>query len=259
MPEVSVIVPVFNARDFISECLDSLLHQTQDDIEIILVDDHGTDDTFDIARNVAAEYIGPKKFVFTRTPENSGPGAARNVGINIAEGGYLAFVDADDTVSPDFCEKLLEAAKGADADMACCDISIGGKIHRNPDTSDKRFFLTHFISYFTTFIYRRQMLQKYGISFPKTGSAEDTCFLTCSLLAADGIAQVHDVLYFYRSNPDSVTSAKNRGRAAQRLESFRHLRRFAAEHGFRSQYRNELSFIALKKGWALAIKDLIFG
>lgn len=259
MPEISVIVPVFNARDFIAECLNSLLNQTFDDIEIILVDDHGQDESMVIARKMAAEYSGPKKFVFTRTPENSGPGAARNAGINIAEGEYVAFVDADDTVSPDFCEKLLEVAKGAGADMACCDIAIGSKALRNADTADKRFFLRHFVSYFTTFIYRRQMLLKYGITFPGTKSAEDTCFLTCSLLPANRIAQIHDVMYFYRSNPDSVTRVRNRGRASQRLESFRHLRRFATRHGFASTYRKEMMLISLKKGYAMALKDLIFG
>jgi len=179
--------------------------------------------------------------------------------MDTASGRYVAFVDADDTVSPDFCEKLLRKAEESEADLVCCDISINGNIHRNPDTSDKGYFLRHFVSYFTTFIYRREMLLEYGITFPETGSAEDTCFLTCCLLSSQRIAQIHEPLYQYIQNDGSVSRKKNRGRARQRLASFRHLLSFARKYDFFRKWRPEILLIVLKKGYALSLKDLITG
>jgi len=259
MPEISVIIPVFNARRYLDRCIDSLLAQTTDDLELIFVDDHGSDGSMDIAVRRKSEYTGGKTFVFTRPPRNSGPGGARNEGLRTARGRYVLFVDADDTVSPDFCGKLLRAAADSGADLACCDISVGEEIHRNPDVSDRRYFLRHFVSYFTTFIYRREMLLEYGITFPETGSAEDTCFLTCCLLASKRTVQIHEVLYRYIVNDESVSRRRNRGRARQRLASFRHLLSFARRYDFFRKWRPEILLIVLKKGYALSLKDLILG
>jgi len=259
MPELSVIIPVFNARNYLDRCIDSLLAQTTDDLELIFVDDHGSDGAMSIAVRRASEYTGKKSILFTGTPSNGGPGAARNEGLKLASGRYVAFVDADDTVSADFCEKLLRKAEESGADMVCCDISTGGVIHRNPDISDKGYFLRHFVSYFTTFIYRREMLSEYGITFPVTGSAEDTCFLTCCLLSSGRLAQIHEPLYQYIQHDGSMSRKKNRGRARQRIASFRQLVSFTRLHGFWELWYREILLIVLKKGAALSLKDLIFG
>ena len=98
MIKVSVIVPVFNARDYIIPCVESLVNQTLDDIEIIFVDDHGTDGSIIAVVQFLEGYAGRKQVRFVETPVNSGPGVARNVGIEAATGEYLAFVDCDDWV-----------------------------------------------------------------------------------------------------------------------------------------------------------------
>lgn len=259
MPKVSVIVPVYNAGKYILSCLLSLSAQTLDDIEIILVDDHGTDDSMGKVGGFISSYSGGKSFIMGETPCNSGPGAARNIGIGMAKGEYLAFVDSDDFIDATFCETLYNLAKEKDADLVCCDIAIGDDVRRNADVSDKRYFLRHFVSFFTTFLYRKSMLAENGIAFPAGSSAEDTCFLSCCVLAAGRMAQVHDALYHYVQHSGSVSKRKKRGRAFARLESIRSIKRFAKEKGYYQDYRCIVDFLVLKKGYCMAAKDLLLG
>ena len=259
MPGVSVIIPVYNSAQHITACIDSLLEQTMDSLELVFIDDHGQDNAMEIARQCLQDYVGPKTFRFVQTPFNSGPGVARNAGIQASSGDYLCFVDSDDTVTPDFCEALYAAATQGQAEMCCCDIIIGRKIHENPSPSDKRHFLLHFVSYFTTFLYKRTLLIENNILFPSTKSAEDTCFLTTCLLAANHIVGIRGAKYIYRINPDSVSRKRSRQRALQRLSSFRYLLRFAWRHGLLCPYSLELAILFLKKGLAMSLKDLIVG
>ena len=99
MCKVSVIVPVYNKEPYLRACLDSLAAQTLDDVEIIVVDDGSTDGSLAIAREY--EHLESPRFrVFSI--ENRGVSHARNYGAKIAGGGYLAFVDGDDEVEPDY-------------------------------------------------------------------------------------------------------------------------------------------------------------
>lgn len=259
MLKVSVIVPVYNAGGYIIPCIESLVSQTLDDIEIIFVDDHGQDDSISKIQAFASNYKGPKSFVFTSTIQNSGPGEARNAGIKCAKGEYIAFVDSDDTVDPDFCRILYQMAVEQSSDLACCDIQIGPAIKRNPDANDKKFFLKHFVSFFTTFIYKRDLLNKNGILFPASSSAEDTCFLTCCILSANKIVQIHKPMYHYQLHDTSTSRAKNRRRAFGRMSSIRQIISFARRHGYYKEYRHELCLLLIKKGYGMAIKDLISG
>ena len=79
MVKVSLVIPVYNARAHLAECLDSVLAQTLDELEVVLVDDHGSDDSIDFAHTRLDTYEGPKRFVFCETAVNAGPGAARNL------------------------------------------------------------------------------------------------------------------------------------------------------------------------------------
>ena len=259
MPKVSVIVPVYNSERYIDTCLQSLVGQTMDDIEVILVDDHGTDDSMEKVRSFVSEYCGRKSFILAQTPENSGPGVARNVGIELAKGEYVVFVDSDDYVEPTFCEELYNAAEVAGADMACCDIIVGGEVKRNADVSDKQHFLKHFVSYFTTFVYKKALLDSKGLRFPEGSSAEDTCFLACCVLSAGKMAQIHKPLYHYVLHDESVSRKKNRRRVFVRLRSIKSIIDFAKHNGLYSKYRCTLNLLLLKKGYGMAVKDLIKG
>ena len=115
MPAVSVLVPVFNSEAFLDKCLESLACQTLADLEVICVDDHSTDGSRAILDKRAAE---DSRFKVISFAENRGPSAARNAALDAALGEYVAFVDSDDFVAPDFLEKLYRAAVCAHVDVA---------------------------------------------------------------------------------------------------------------------------------------------
>ena len=267
--KVSVIVPVYNAGDYIIPCLESLSKQTIDLLEIVLIDDHGLDDSMQKARAYADSHPD-MSIKFADNGVNKGPGAARNLGILSSSGEYVAFVDSDDSIEPDFCQKLYDAARLHNADLAYCNISFDYQdrpceIKRNPVTESgeftpdkKKYFLSHYKSYFTTFLYRRAFLTDNSILFPDTHSAEDTCFLACSLITAQRIASDATTLYRYNIMPTSISRKKDRTRYKNRIKSLRVFKQYAKDHGLFCPYRCQINMIMLKKGWLLGIKDLFF-
>ena len=208
MPKVSLIIPVYNTRDYIIPCVESLTNQSLDDIELLFVDDHGSDGSMESIRQYAEGYGGKKKFRFLETSANAGPGVARNIGIDAAEGEYVAFVDSDDWVENDFCEALYRAAARRNADLAWCDarqdnLRDGSSVDlKNPRVSSGEFsdkkkkpYLTRFVAYLWTYLYRREFLVRNGLRFPDTSSSEDSSFLAACILSAERVASVEKPLY----------------------------------------------------------------
>ena len=115
-PLVSVIVPVYNAADFLDKCLDSLLAQTFTDYEVVLVDDGSTDGSGDICDKYAAKH----KQIVVVHKKNEGVAEARITGFKASCAPWIAFVDADDYVDHSFLKKMTDAAKENDTDMVVC-------------------------------------------------------------------------------------------------------------------------------------------
>lgn len=108
---ISIIIPVYNAEKTISRCLDSLVHQTYKDLQIIIIDDGSTDASFSICQ----KYQENDKRIDLLHQPNAGQSAARNLGMDHAKGEYISFVDADDYVKTDTYEKVINSIKNADA------------------------------------------------------------------------------------------------------------------------------------------------
>ena len=118
-PKVSVIVPVYNVEKYLAKCLDSLVIQTLEDIEIIVVNDGTKDNSQLIINQYVKNY--PDK-VFSYIKKNGGLGDARNYGLQYANAEYIGFVDSDDYVSPHMYEKLYKKAISDNSDLVLCDI-----------------------------------------------------------------------------------------------------------------------------------------
>lgn len=116
--KISVIVPVFNGEATIARCIDSILGQTLEDLELIVVDDGSTDATEQICRS----YKDPR-LIFCHK-ENGGVSSARNLGLSMAGGKYVGFVDADDGIVPEMYEKMYAACEEFNADICVCDYKI---------------------------------------------------------------------------------------------------------------------------------------
>lgn len=116
MCKISVIVPVYRVEQYLPQCVDSILAQTLSDIEVILVDDGSPDR----CPAICDEYAARDSRVRVIHQENGGLSAARNAGIERANGEYLCFIDSDDWISPEYCKRLWEAVNSTGADMAAC-------------------------------------------------------------------------------------------------------------------------------------------
>ena len=115
-PLISVIVPVYNVAPYLTRCLDSIVMQTWQNLEIILVDDGSRDDSVGICDLYAARDARIRVI----HKENGGLSSARNAGLDIAAGEYVGFVDSDDWIEPDMFEYLLQNAENYGADIATC-------------------------------------------------------------------------------------------------------------------------------------------
>ncbi len=121
MYKISVIVPVYKTEKYLPSCLESIVAQTVfDKIQLVLVDDGSPDKCGAICNEFAAKHDN----VLVIHKENGGVSSARNAGLDAAQGEYLGFVDSDDTIAPDYYEKLLEAAEKNNCDMACNSITL---------------------------------------------------------------------------------------------------------------------------------------
>ena len=109
MKKISIIVPAYNAHNTLARCLETLVHQTLQDIEIIVVNDASTDDTWEIMQEYESKY--PDLITIVNCEKNSKAGGARNIGFDMATGEYIGMVDSDDYVATTMYEQLYEKAK----------------------------------------------------------------------------------------------------------------------------------------------------
>ena len=118
--KVSVIVPVYGVENFVGRCFRSLMEQTLQDVEFIVVDDCTPDMSIGVIRNVMKDYPGRDVQIVSHN-ENKGLPSARNTGLAMAKGEYVFHCDSDDFVEPDMLETLYDEAKRKDADIVWCD------------------------------------------------------------------------------------------------------------------------------------------
>ena len=205
-PKVSVIIPVWNPGEGVSRCVASLRGQTLGGIEMIFVDDCGTDGAMDVVRAAAAE--DPRIRILTNA-ENMGPGASRNAGIEAARGEYLSFVDADDYADADFLELLYKKGRAEDLDIV-----KGSQIYINDDgiPAQKPYILNEGIRkglsdneplfYLFCFehqsaIYHRRLFAYPGVRYGLTGIGEDSTFLLKTCHAAQSFGMDDRACYRY--------------------------------------------------------------
>lgn len=272
MVKVSVILPVYGVAQYIVKCTESLLAQTLDDMEFIYVDDHGPDNSIELVKQTIAGHPREGQFRFLKPEHNMGAGMARNFAIPQAQGEYIAFVDSDDWVEPNMFEELYnEAKRQGGVDLCYCQASkdfIDGKpseILKSPEVDPGEFthakrvhFLANYVSYFWTFIYRREQIEDNAIRYPEERSADDSYFVACNLLTAKTVSHVDKPFYHYLIRPGSVVTTKNSTKYQKRLAVFGHLMEYAKSHGVYEEYKAEVDYIYLKKGCLSSLLNYIY-
>lgn len=236
MELVSVIVPTYNVASKIRRCLACLCKQTYPCLEIIVIDDGSTDGTAEEVRKVAKQ---DERIRFI-TQENKGVAAARNKGLEAAQGVYIAFCDGDDFVSHDYIDKLTEGRKRQDADWVIsgfCKV-IGknrymfGEPYEGAVVSQKarelflkEWYKNQHIPTVWGNLYRGEILRRYGITFPENlEHGEDTIFNIRYVSRCKRIDFVKEPLYFYEESGQSLTSKSHKDIWEKQLAIFKEYR-----------------------------------
>lgn len=240
-PKVSVIVPMYNPGRTIVRGIQSLTAQTLKEIEIILVDDGSREETLAEAKKAASMDM---RIRILRTEVNAGAGIARNTGIENACGEYLAFMDADDFISPDFLEMLYRKAELYQADIAKGSLihvsQNGGRkkiqpsngenaaIRRGLKKGKKLYTLFRFDHY--SAIYKRQWMRDRGICYGTSRYGEDSTFLLRAAANAKRIVFDDRANYYLVDQPDSLMKCMTENRLDEQLLALREQIDFLIEH-----------------------------
>ena len=204
---VSVIVPVYNVREYVRECVQSIIAQTYASLEILLVDDGSTDGSGVILKELAEKDAR----IRILHKENGGLSDARNYGLANAQGEFVAFVDGDDLADPEMIRQLLDAAELNGADIAVCDMnyfyedgrvsfSSGGQFDKGSVKADPGLIAINNSA--CNKLYRRSLFA--DVSFPKGLWYEDLATVPILLYKAGLIIKVSKPLYRYRQRSGSI-------------------------------------------------------
>ena len=264
-PLISVIVPVYNTEYFLKKCVISIINQTVNDLQIILIDDGSTDKSGEICDQLALD----DKRITVIHQMNWGVSAARNAGLRIASGKYIAFVDSDDILPEDSYANLLRGIKEDYLAMGRIqlmseegelqDSSYFGKNEVSQDEFLKELFLEKslpYLGYPVDKLYFRNIIEKYCLCFDeKIKLNEDRLFVLTYLTHCKGAVFSEDIVYYYRQRSKGVVFSTRRNATVTDgemtvLRSFREMQKICQD------YSEELYFICSRKAFESAL-DLL--
>lgn len=251
MPKVSILVPIFNVECYLRECLDSLISQTLQDIEIICINDGSTDSS----PHILEEYSQKDSRIKVINKENSGYGASMNKGLEVATGEYIGIVESDDFAKNIMFEDLYKLASKDNADLVKSDFYYyttsnnrsrqAGKIKRR--TLGKVFSIKDdcrvlkMMPTIWSAIYKREFLIENGIKFLETPGAsyQDTSFAFKTLATAKRIVFTNKAYLYYRSD-NANSSVKSKGKVFAICDEWEEISRFIDERLEIKEFVNDI-------------------
>ncbi len=239
LPKVSILVPVYNTSEYLEECLNSLVGQTLEDIEIIVINDGSSDNSLEIINECASKDDRIKII----NKENSGYGASMNKGLNLAAGEYIGIVESDDFVKSDMFESLYELASKNDSDIVKSDFYSyysKNKISIKADnvcSKGKVFSVKDDVSILKILpsiwsaIYKKDFLVQNNLSFLETKGAsyQDTSFAFKALCCAKRIMFTNKAYLYYRSDNEN-SSVKSKEKVFAICDEFDEITKFLNEN-----------------------------
>ncbi|MEG2172737.1 MAG: glycosyltransferase, partial [Desulfovibrionaceae bacterium] len=238
VPAISVIIPVYNCLATLPACVEALFAQDFTNFEIVLVDDASSDGTSDYCRTLAEHHA---QISCLNLPVNGGQGSARNAALTVAQGDYILFVDADDSVTPRMLGLLYQQAQHSAADIVICGYyEISASLTRTilPAASYTPQALLHdrrLLAAPWNKLFRRAFLTEHGISFPPCRSAEDMAFVVKALLCHPRLASCPQALYQYAMHEGNTSH--NLARRADAFFALRDVKQFLLQHNIYAPYR----------------------
>ena len=231
--KVSIILPVYHVASYITRCLQSIVAQSYHDIECIVIDDCGTDESMQMVEQFIKNYQGGIYFSIIHHSHNQGLAAARNTGIKTANSEYIYFMDSDDAITPDCIETLVNIAQeNPDADYVQGDIVTGlndlndGSISADiPKYCDDRRLLQEIILskiHRTAWnkLIKRSFLIDNSLFFREGIQMEDHCWTYFIAKCAHAVSFVHKGTYYYFKNQDSITNSRTKAKYIERYSAY---------------------------------------
>lgn len=254
--KLSIIVPVYNmaADGKLEYCLNSLVSQTVEDYEIIAVDDCSTDHSFEIMKRYETRF--PEKFHAVRSEVNRHQGGAKNIGLRMAKGDWIGFIDSDDWITNDMYERLIERAESAGADLAGCDycltdrhsMEVGQIVPNNKRSQsgmldrEKRASLILDGGSLVVKIFRRSMILENDLWFPEDIFYEDNALGNSYLVLAKHFEYIEEPMYYYYQHDTSTVHTISPKRCEDRMEAGRLMLEEAKRHGYYEEFEKELEY-----------------
>lgn len=242
---ISIIIPVYNVEQYLDRCLDSIVNQTHLELDIILVDDGSKDSSSKICDTWARK----DHRIHVIHQKNSGQAAARNAGLAIAKGKYIAFVDSDDVVEPDYISTMLNAAMTHNADLVICSffdhMKLDHMVTPLPDSVQSGLETFHFAISHDDWHYRpvwnrlytRDLCFRGGDMFPEGRACEDDLTFHKILPEANCVVTLSKPLYHYMDNPASITHASVSLNSLNKIEAYLDWYEFSIAHNFTDCYQ----------------------
>ena len=261
MPQISIIMPVYNTDKYLRRTLDALLNQTFGDIEIIAIDDGSTDDSLKILN----EYAERDSRVVVITQKNSGPATARNKGLDAATGKYLMFCDSDDWYEPNMCQVMFDTIEKQKTDLVTCHNKWG--FEENLPNSDKgrstdkhfnnNWYGRHRITNKTigainstvwNKIFKRDIIEHYAIRFPDCFNNEDLTFVFMYMLVINSVYFIQQPLYNYFVRQNSLVSKVINNNPTNKFDGFcatQHMLTFAKTNQLSVSHKKHIIYFFL--------------
>lgn len=257
-PEISIIIPVYNPGKFINKCLNSIIHQTFKNIEILCIDDGSTDNSL----NILKEFQKNDKRIRIFSQENLGAAASRNLGIENSKGKYILFVDADDWIEEDMCEKLYNHAEYLGSDMV-----LFNSIEHKPNNQfreriyfDNNTFKEDYKEFTFDYNFKKNLvmnsmlvvwskfysvnfLRKFDLKFSNHEIFNDVQFHIKSMLHAKKISYFPEILYHYiRLDHPSLQNTRGSTKVSLIIfDIFKEIKEYLLLNGFYNDF--ELEFL----------------
>jgi len=242
MPKVSVIVPIYNVEKYLEKCINSLLSQTLEDIQIILVNDGSKDNS----GNIAKEYEkNNKDRVIYVEKENGGLSDARNYGLKYATGDFIAFLDSDDYIEKNAYEEMYNKAIEENADYVECDFiwEFPNKIRvdKQYPYKNKKEMLSFVRVVAWNKLIKRQLITDNNLEFPKGLRYEDVEFTYKLIPFINKFAYVDKPFIHYVQREGSIANVQNE-RTAEIFTVLNNVIEFYKKNNIYEEYRNELEY-----------------
>ena len=242
MPKVSVIVPIYNVEKYLEKCINSLLSQTLEDIQIILVNDGSKDNSGNIAKEYGKNNKGRVIYV---EKENGGLSDARNYGLKYATGDFIAFLDSDDYIEKNAYEEMYNKAIEENADYVECDFiwEFPNKIRvdKQYPYKNKKEMLSFVRVVAWNKLIKRQLIIDNNLEFPKGLRYEDVEFTYKLIPFINKFAYVDKPFIHYVQREGSIANVQNE-RTADIFTVLDNVIEFYKKNNIYEEYRNELEY-----------------